>query len=280
MTKFIAGPANSTATRFHVFCLYIAYGRLVGRELLDRRHARDVAEAAERNGLDAVLGVPACWARGGPQRRDRSRRSSGAPSSRWHAPPTCGRIRAAPPRRRMASANSTMPSTNIIGWLRPPAASTRACARRPGRGPSRCASSTSSTVAGSADHWSAARSTSAMVRTIAGNRMRPGQERRGGFLVGGVVDRRQAATPPARPARARSTAGKTSASSGSNSQRRRGGEVAGRARRRAPGRASPAPARWAASCRAGWPGRCVEPSVNVTIECTIDCGCTTTSMRS
>ena len=24
----------------------------------------------------------------------------------------------------------------------------------------------------------------------------------------------------------------------------------------------------------------VEPSVNVTIECTIDCGCTTTSMRS
>jgi hypothetical protein len=24
----------------------------------------------------------------------------------------------------------------------------------------------------------------------------------------------------------------------------------------------------------------VEPSVNVTIECTIDCGCTTTSIRS
>ena len=25
MTKFIAGPAKSTATRFHVFCRYIAY---------------------------------------------------------------------------------------------------------------------------------------------------------------------------------------------------------------------------------------------------------------
>nr|CRL79972.1 hypothetical protein CPGR_03168 [Mycolicibacter nonchromogenicus] len=24
MTKFMAGPANNTATRFHVFCLYMA----------------------------------------------------------------------------------------------------------------------------------------------------------------------------------------------------------------------------------------------------------------
>lgn len=30
MTKFIAGPAKSTATRFHTFCLYIAYGRSSG----------------------------------------------------------------------------------------------------------------------------------------------------------------------------------------------------------------------------------------------------------
>ena len=28
--KFIAGPANSTATRFQVSCLYIAYGRSSG----------------------------------------------------------------------------------------------------------------------------------------------------------------------------------------------------------------------------------------------------------
>ncbi len=26
----MAGPANSTAARFHVFCLYIAYGRSSG----------------------------------------------------------------------------------------------------------------------------------------------------------------------------------------------------------------------------------------------------------
>ena len=30
MTKFMPGPANSTATRFHVFCLYMAYGRSSG----------------------------------------------------------------------------------------------------------------------------------------------------------------------------------------------------------------------------------------------------------
>ena len=30
MTKFIAGPAKSTATRFHVFCLYIACGSSSG----------------------------------------------------------------------------------------------------------------------------------------------------------------------------------------------------------------------------------------------------------
>jgi len=30
MTKFIAGPANSTATRFHTFCRYIAYWRSSG----------------------------------------------------------------------------------------------------------------------------------------------------------------------------------------------------------------------------------------------------------
>ena len=33
MMKFIAGPANSTATRFHVFCLYIAYGSSSGRNV-------------------------------------------------------------------------------------------------------------------------------------------------------------------------------------------------------------------------------------------------------
>ena len=31
MMKFIAGPAKSTATRFQVFCLYIAYGSSSGR---------------------------------------------------------------------------------------------------------------------------------------------------------------------------------------------------------------------------------------------------------
>src|SRR4029079_8592062 len=40
----------------------------------------------------------------------------------------------------------------------------------------RWASSTSSTVAGSAAHWSAARSTSAIVRTIAGNPMLPSRK--------------------------------------------------------------------------------------------------------
>ena len=70
MTKFMPGPANSTATRFHTFCRNIAYGCVLGREFLDRRHARDVAEAAERDGLDAVLGVAELvGAHGRPQRR-------------------------------------------------------------------------------------------------------------------------------------------------------------------------------------------------------------------
>jgi hypothetical protein len=30
MRKFIPGPANNTAARFHVFCLYMAYGRSSG----------------------------------------------------------------------------------------------------------------------------------------------------------------------------------------------------------------------------------------------------------
>ena len=30
MMKFMAGPANSTATRFHTFCRNIAYGRSSG----------------------------------------------------------------------------------------------------------------------------------------------------------------------------------------------------------------------------------------------------------
>ena len=86
--------------------------------------------------------------------------------------------------------------------------------------------------------------------------------------------------PPASPAcRASRTAGKTASSSGSNSQVE--------AVRKSQAGAEPATRCGQPSARAigslisgGLAWAMVEPSVKVTIECTMDCGCTTTSMRS
>ncbi len=45
--KFIAGPANSTATRFQVFCLNIAYGCSSGLSSSTDVMPGDVAEPTE-----------------------------------------------------------------------------------------------------------------------------------------------------------------------------------------------------------------------------------------
>ena len=109
---------------------------------------------------------------------------------------------------------------------------------------------------------------------------RPARKAATARLVGGVEHRRRRAPgaagrggPAPRPGRRRRPAARTPRWPPSSSRR------PGRAPR-APGPASPAPARSAAACRAGSPARSCEPSTNSTIECTTDCGCTTTSMRS
>ena len=86
--------------------------------------------------------------------------------------------------------------------------------------------------------------------------------------------------PPARPTcRASETAGKASSSSGSNVQVcALVQSTAGAASGTRSGQASASAIGIRMSGGLAWAS--VEPSVNSTIECTTDCGCTTTSMRS
>ena len=107
----------------------------------------------------------------------------------------------------------------------------------------------------------------------------PGVERGDALLVGGVV------APPARPAGLARPARQADRREGLVVERLEGpasppAPVAARSRVRAPGRARPGRARWAAACPAGWPAPGSSRRLNSTIECTTDCGCTTTSMRS
>ena len=227
-------------------------GLVLGRDFVDRGHARDVAEAAQRDGLDAVLGLaqlvgPA----GGPQRRAEADEVAthlhpgGARHPHVAAFVQCHRQQDAQRERDDAEHEHHLVSSPFPEISRSTARFARSRAQR-------CASSTSSTVAGSAAHWSAARSTSAIVRTMRRESDAPVKERRRRFLVRCVVDRGQAATALS------GVPGEVDGREDVRVQRlelpgRGGAEVTRAARRRAPGPASPAPARSAASCPAGWP---------------------------
>ena len=102
---------------------------------------------------------------------------------------------------------------------------------------------------------SCSETTCATVSTIPGERDAARPESLDAHLVGRVVDGRggpAGACPPRGPA---ATAGNASSSSGWKVQVCARGPVDGRARRREPGPASPAPARSGSACPAGWPGR-------------------------
>src|SRR4029079_18159588 len=139
-------------------------------DLVDRGHARDVAEATERDRLDAVFGVAELV---GPTRRPQRRAKTHEVAAhlhpggarRPHVPALVQRHRHKDEERKKRDADD--PHHHLL--MTPSGETAPSC-------PSRaqcCASSTSSTVAGSAAHWSAARRTSAIVRTIVGNRIRP-----------------------------------------------------------------------------------------------------------
>ena len=53
MTKFAAGPANSTATRFQTFCLYIAYSTSSGAS-----SSTDVMPAMSQNPPSGIALTP------------------------------------------------------------------------------------------------------------------------------------------------------------------------------------------------------------------------------
>ena len=116
-------------------------------------------------------------------------------------------------------------------------------------------------------------------RRSPGKRMRPAWNAVDALLVGGVVDRRVGAARPPRPAGPGARRGRPRRPAAGTPSVCGRGPVAGRTRRPAPGRASRGPARSAAACPAAslGEGRAV---VNSTIEWIIDCGCTTTSIRS
>ena len=117
-----------------------------------------------------------------------------------------------------------------------------------------------------------------MVRTIAGNRIRPVRNAAAASSLAALYT--AVMQPPRRPAcRARSTAGKTAASNGSKSQL---AAVAKSQATETRGTRSgqPSAKEIGSFMSGGLACAIVDPSVNVTIECTIDCGCTTTSMSS
>src|SRR5690606_34024508 len=140
------------------------------------------------------------------------------------------------------------------------------------------AASTSATVAGSAVQPSAASSTSSSTSKMPAKGSSPATN---AATASSFAALNTAGTlPPAAPAALASrTPGSASSSSGSNVQlcaasQRQGGAApvsrSGQPRASAIGSFMSGGLAWAS----------VEPSVNVTIECTIDCGCTTTSTRS
>src|SRR6185437_12252765 len=148
-------------------------GLVLWRDLVDRGHTRDVAEATERDRLDAVFGVAELV---GPTRRPQGRTEAHEVAAhlhpgrarRPHVPALVQRHRHKDEERKKRDADDPHHHL-VVTTSRETAPFARSRAQC-------CASSTSSTVAGSAAHWSAARRTSAIVRTIAGNRMRPARK--------------------------------------------------------------------------------------------------------
>ena len=141
------------------------------------------------------------------------------------------------------------------------------------------AASTSATVAGSAVHPSAASSTRASASVMPVNAQRPA---RNAATASSLAAFSTAGTqPPGAPGRT----GEAHARERVVVERLEGPALrrvppARTAPRPAAAPARPARARSAAACPAGWPGRAWRRPTKVTIECTIDCGCTTTSIRS
>ena len=249
--------------------------------LLGRQHPDELDVAAERDRLDAVLGL-AAPAR--PQRAaeadevlrdldpEELRRGPGdrARAARWRS--RHRRRTAARPACRAARSSCGPPvlgGPGAVGAPWPASAEPGGLLAGPGVG-----RSTSSTV-----RWRRpaprrvrrARSARLHRGDDPGNRSSPARNALDAHLVGGVVDRRSRAARPRRPrgpggprGTPRRRAGRTpSAAAGSSRPR---------ARRRGPGRASPAPARSGSASSGGEACASVEPSLNSTIEWTTDGG--------
>ena len=270
--KFIAGPANSTATRFQVLWFVHRVRFVLGPQIRPPSYRR-YRKNAQRDRLDAVLGgTQLCWAGWSTTASGRSRRSD-APSCRVARQPHVAAHSCRATDTRMASANSAIPIPNIIG-----------------RGKTSCAATSS--VAGALPgpslgveyvfHGSrfgdpptrAAQDVSDCFHDRREPDGEPGRRRR--LLVGGVVP--QVMHPPDSRPGGRGPPRERQRSTGSNSQVE--AMPKSQARRRSGNRAGQPSASEIGSFigRLAW--AMVEPSVKVTIECTIDCGCTTTSIRS
>jgi hypothetical protein len=147
-----------------------AYGAVgfVGGQILDRGHAGDVAEAAQRSRFDAVLrfATPHRPQRGAKANEIAAHLHAGGPRHP-HVPAFVQRHRHQNGQREQRHTDD--PHHLVLTTSRDTAPLALSLAQR-------CASSTSSTVAGSAAHWSAACSTSAIVRTMAGNRIFPSRK--------------------------------------------------------------------------------------------------------
>ena len=114
MMKFMAGPANSTATRFQTFCLYIAYGASPGLS-----SSTEVMPAMSQNPPSGIALTPysvepsllgRCVDHSVGPKPTKYRRTFIPVARATHmCPHSCSATDT-----RMASANSTMPITNII----------------------------------------------------------------------------------------------------------------------------------------------------------------------
>ena len=249
-----------------------------GRRLpsaLRREHPDHPDVAAERDGLDAVLGL-AAPAR--PQRGAEADQVLGAPSRRTSWPARGARPRAARSRRPRRATKTSTPTRYIRavpsrrespdfrrtgarhqfpGALARPARPRRALRRDRGRVRGRRARRRPLDGVDDVEEPDPA-----------------GEEGCDALLVRRVVDgrirrRRSLADPARQPDRGERLVVERLERPAASRR-----PAAAAAPRPAPGRASRARGRSAAACRAASTARCVEPSANSTIEWTIDCGCT------
>src|SRR5580693_4659975 len=243
--------------------------RLVLRvHLVERGHPDDLDEAAERQRLDPVLGLAPP---GGPDGRPEADEVSGhlhAELLRRHEVP--GLVQH---HRKKQGDDEDDPADQVHPPSFPQELSSRARRRAQSS-----TTSTSATVVTAVRAASCSETIRATVSTMRGKLIRPAWKSATHASFAALYT--AGAVPPAAAAsRASATAGKAASSSGSNVQVAAVDQSRPRA---APGTRSgqAMPSEIGSRMSGGDAWMIVAPSENSTIECTIDCGCTTTSTRS